>query len=95
MQRQGSNAERDCHLQKTDCNSETAYDLETACGTEQQVPVPVWRARHWETALRMQGVQDEPLSSRLQQRFDSSRIELFQFEAGVKVSCPQVGQSSC
>ncbi len=57
----------------------------TATETGQQVPVPVWRARHWEAALKEQGVQDADLASRMQQNFDRSRIILFQFEPGVKV----------
>ena len=62
-----------------------ACSLKTACNTGKQVPVPVWRARHWETALREQGVQDTELASRMQHHFDQARIVLFQFEPGVKV----------
>ena len=47
--------------------------------------MPVWRARHWEGALRGQGVEDVGMAAKMQQRFDAARIELFQFEPGVKV----------
>ena len=63
-----------------------ACSPKTACHTGQQVPVPVWRAGHWRSALREQGVQDAELASRMQEHFDQARIVLFQFEPGVKVS---------